>query len=211
MCPANIETFASANGERPWHEIGFVFEPGEYPSLETMMKMSETDTLVKFYRVASGSEYDPDDEMNDAYDPELDFFNEHIPGWYSVKRFCPQYPERHGTVYNMVRSRYRLFQNFDVAEFLQLVLEQAGSLDMEYRWDTMGTLGNGNRFFATLLMPEDLVIIGTDRITRAILGTTSHDGSKPFIAKNINERPVCANTLAMALREAGNQIKIRHT
>lgn len=209
--PANVEYMASANGQIPWHEIGFVFEKGEYPNLQAMMKASETDTLVKFYRVASGIEYDPDDPMNDDFDPELTIFDSHIPGWYAVRRWCPQYPERQGTVYNMVKSRYRLFQNYDVAEFLELVLKQAGSMDMEYRWDTMGTLGNGNRFFATLMMPQDLVINGTDRITRAMLATTSHDGSKPFIAKNINERVVCANTLGMALREAGNQIKIRHT
>jgi phage/plasmid-like protein (TIGR03299 family) len=207
--PANVEFMASANGIIPWHEIGFVFAEGEFPDIDAMLRASRTDTEVGFFHLFSGADAAPDTRGD--FDPSGEIGTQYVPDIYAVRRQAPQYPEYDGTLFGVVRSRYRIFQNRDVAEFGELVLAEAGTLGLNFQWETMGTLNGGSRYFATLKMPEDLVINGTDHITRYLLLTTAHDGSKPFIGKPVNERVVCNNTLTAALREHTPEIKIRHT
>jgi len=77
-------------------------------------------------------------------------------------------------------------------------------------YETAGVLGNGERVWAL----ADLGLgfnIGDDVHKNFVLFVTGHDGSMAHTYKLVDERVVCANTLAMALSEKGFKSSFRHT
>lgn len=80
------------------------------------------------------------------------------------------------------------------------------------KYESAGALGNGERIWVMARIPEaDFVIDGGDEHRAYLLGTTSHDGSSSEVYMMVDERVVCANTLATALAEKGTSFRIRHT
>ena len=107
----------------------------------------------------------------------------------------------------IVGSRYGIVQNEAVAEFGDLLLNG------RRRWETAGSINGGRVVFLTLVALDDLVLDPNgqaDTIRKYLMLQTSHDGSTNIIAKKVDTRVVCSNTLDVALREAGNVFKIRH-
>lgn len=64
-------------------------------------------------------------------------------------------------------------------------------------------------------MPDYIRIKGAngkeDVVEKFVLLTNSHDGSSPTIAKLTPIRVVCNNTLSAALKDAEQEVRIRHT
>lgn len=108
----------------------------------------------------------------------------------------------------IVGRRYKLFPNEELFAFGDELT------NLRRRWETAGSIEGGRTVFATLADTEDIVLDPNgagDVIKKYLLLKTSHDGSGKIIAKKINTRVVCKNTLNIGLRENGAEFSIRHT
>ncbi len=108
----------------------------------------------------------------------------------------------------IVGTRYRLFPNEDLFAFGDELTNS------RRRWETAASVQGGRTVFATLADPDDIVLDpngSADVIKKYLLLKTSHDGSGKIIAKKVNTRVVCQNTLNIALGENGAEFSIRHT
>lgn len=121
-----------------------------------------------------------------------------VPEQFAVVRIEPE------TVLSVVGSRYVPVQFRDVAA----LANPAG-----LKWDSMGVVDGGVGFYGQALLGEDKIRRG-DSVETLLTVTASHDGSSPVIAGDTTVNIVCANTLAMARKQARATInggKVRHT
>lgn len=107
-------------------------------------------------------------------------------------------------------DRYEIIQNERAFTFIDAILEQTDGA----HYESAGALGHGERIWALARVPEaDIQIAGTDdRSLTYLLVATSHDSSIGFQSRLTSTRVVCANTLNVALNEAGRSIfRVKHT
>lgn len=76
--------------------------------------------------------------------------------------------------------------------------------------DTIGSLGDGEKMFLTLIMPIDINVPG-DKMGMYMTATTGFDGTTATRYDMTPVRIVCANTWAAAHAASKAQIKFRHT
>lgn len=110
-------------------------------------------------------------------------------------------------VLGTVGGRYEILSNEEALNF-------GDQFSKNRRWETAGSIENGTRVFATLAEADDIVLDPkgqNDTVKRYTLITTAHDGSGLVVIKRVHMRVVCKNTLGIALREAGDEVKVRHT
>lgn len=108
----------------------------------------------------------------------------------------------------IVGTRYKLFSNEELFAFGDNLTNE------RRRWETAGSLNGGRTVFAALASIDDIVLDPNgsgDVIKKYLMLTTSHDGSGKIVAKKVNTRVVCANTLNIALKENGAEFSLRHT
>lgn len=107
-----------------------------------------------------------------------------------------------------VGADYSILQNklaFDGIDTLLAAKEGA-------HYESAGALGNGARIWVMARIPEAIRIIGTqDESKLFLLAATAHDGSMSYQFKLVAERVVCENTLSVALGEAGQVVRIKHS
>jgi phage/plasmid-like protein (TIGR03299 family) len=143
---------------------------------------------------------------------------------YDVKRaavmFMPQdydhdritMPERH-VLYrsdtwkplSVVGQGYKIVQPKQILETFRDLIDISG-----FEMDTVGALSDGKRVWALAKVGKAASIIGNDRVQRFLLVATSYDSTMSTIAKFVDERVVCHNTITAALGEGGKQIKVHH-
>lgn len=178
----NIAMFASLR-EPAWHGLGTVFT--EEVNTEEMLRIAHLDN----WNV----------RVEEVEVPE---------GYWAAK---PQYrtvrtsPFDHNTtdILGYVGERYHPFQNEELFSFGDALLEGG-------TWETGGSIKNGTRVFGSLALNRSTTI-GDDSVDNYLLVTTSHDGSASIQASVTPVRVVCKNTLNVALRNAKQTFKIRHT
>lgn len=103
-----------------------------------------------------------------------------------------------------VGDRYNPFQNEELFAFGDSLLDGG-------RWETGGSIKGGRRVFGSLALNRSTNIGGVDQVDNYLLVSTSHDGTASIQASVTPVRVVCANTLAVALSQAKQTFKIRHT
>ena len=107
----------------------------------------------------------------------------------------------------VVGNYYQPVQNSEAFTFCD-ALSYEGGLTFE----TAGSLNDGKRVFLSMKMPETIKVAGgKDNVDLYIMVVNSHDGSSPLIATVTPVRPVCANTVAAALKGSVSKYTIRHT
>ena len=106
----------------------------------------------------------------------------------------------------VVGSNYEILQNAQAFEFVDALIGEHGA-----HYESAGGLGNGSRIWCLARLPKDIVVGSKDILRNYLLFATSHDGSMSAVAKLVNLRVVCNNTLTAALGESGIQTKIKHT
>lgn len=192
--PAGIETYkemaAFASLRQPaWHDLGTVFD--KPVSTEEMLKLAHMHGWnLRF-------------ENAEDWMPGFTFVDETL----HVVRDNPFIPGQKD-VLGTVGGRYNIFSNEQIFDFADTLTEG------RRRWETAGSIKNGQKVFATLVATDDLVLDpngSADTIKRYIMLVSSHDGSTTMIVKMVNTRVVCQNTLNIALGEGGAEFKIRHT
>lgn len=101
---------------------------------------------------------------------------------------------------------YTVLQNQEVFSIVDDLL-QTGNFTIE----TAGALNEGKKVFVCLKVNKSIIVNGKDETKQFLLICNSHDGSQAIMAMFTNVRVVCSNTLAAALGEAQDKIRIRHT
>src|SRR5271154_1490613 len=113
-----------------------------------------------------------------------------------------------GAFLGIVGDGYQLIQNAEAFTFCDDLLAQADGA----KYESAGGLGNGEQIWVMARIPEaDFTIDGGDEHKAYLLVSTSHDGSQSLIMKLVDERVVCANTLAIAMSERGTSFRVKHT
>ena len=140
---------------------------------------------------------------------------EHIPeSWNDVSTaslVIRDNPFNKGTdVLATVGKRYKPVQNEELFAFADAIHDA----NPECRWESAGSLKKGKVVFGTVDIPRTMVLDpqGANDATKLYLIVwTSHDGSVAVQAAVTPVRVVCQNTLNLAMRNAKQSFKIRHT
>jgi phage/plasmid-like protein (TIGR03299 family) len=110
------------------------------------------------------------------------------------------------TQLGIVGAAYQPIQNHDCLKWTEALLE-TGAV-----YESAGGLGNGERIWLLARMPmADFTVGKNDEHRVYVLVTTSHDGSMSMTCKMTDTRVVCQNTLAVALADGKQQLRVKHT
>jgi len=112
-------------------------------------------------------------------------------------------------VLSVVGSRYKVIQNEELFAFADNVLDNDSA-----KWESAGSLKKGRVVFGSLDIPRTIVLDpqgANDQTKLYLIVWTSHDGSVSVQAAITPVRVVCQNTLNLAMRNAKQSFKIRHT
>jgi phage/plasmid-like protein (TIGR03299 family) len=113
-------------------------------------------------------------------------------------------------VLSVVGSRYKVVQNEELFAFADNILDG----DESCKWESAGSLKKGKVVFGSLTVPRTMVLDpqgANDQTKLYLIVWTSHDGSVAVQAAITPVRVVCQNTLNLAIRNAKQSFKIRHT
>lgn len=106
-----------------------------------------------------------------------------------------------GVALGIVSPRYVPLQNRDAFSFFDAVVREKAAI-----YHTAGALKQGETIWILAKLPGQIRIEGTDDITdQYLLLHNSHDGTAAVRMKMTPIRVVCANTLAVALSNYGDQ------
>jgi phage/plasmid-like protein (TIGR03299 family) len=109
-----------------------------------------------------------------------------------------------------VGKRYKVVQNEELFAFADNIHDA----DPNCRWESAGSLKKGKVVFGTVDIPRTMVLDpqgANDQTKLYLIVWTSHDGSVAVQAAITPVRVVCQNTLNLAMRNAKQSFKIRHT
>jgi len=131
-------------------------------------------------------------------------FGTYIPGMKALVR------EDTGQVFNTVGDGYSVFQNSQLWDLVEAILDQPN-----VAWETGGTLKDGKVVWVLASVDEAFNIKGDESdMLPFIVATASHDGTVGISVRNSNIRVVCWNTLDASAGEAsksGREFTFRHT
>ena len=172
-------------GEKPWHGLGQELKDG---------------ASIDEWKVAAGMNWK-------AQRATVRYATERNDGGMQV------WPDQHvlfrsdtKAPLGLVSDSFQIVQPGQVLEFFRDLVEAAG-----FKLITAGTLKGGRKFWAQADIGAQAAIVGKDVVKQRILLATAVDGSMNTIAKNVSERVVCANTLAIAMGEAGApMVRVSH-
>lgn len=117
------------------------------------------------------------------------------------------HPKLGVTGLGVVGRKYEVVQNSEAFEFLNLVADESGAV-----FETAGSLNDGKQVFVSMKMPEGVTLAGgQDAVDLYLMAYNSHDGTKAFTVSVTPIRPVCANTVRLALRTAKSTFAMKHT
>jgi phage/plasmid-like protein (TIGR03299 family) len=138
----------------------------------------------------------------DVYGNIVNGENIAVPDFYATMRTDTN------TVFGVVGKDYEVVQNAEAFNFFDSIVGNSKDI----RYETAGALGKGERIFITAKLPDYIRVgNGDDVIEKYLFLTTAHDGSGSITAAFTPIRVVCANTLAAALRNMSNVVRIRHS
>ena len=113
-------------------------------------------------------------------------------------------------VLSTVGSRYHVLQNEELFDFADAIHDA----NPECRWESAGSLKKGRVVFGSVDIPRTMVLDSqgaNDETKLYLIVWTSHDGSVAVQAAITPVRVVCQNTLNLAMNNAKQSFKIRHT
>jgi len=117
-------------------------------------------------------------------------------------------------IYGSVRERYETFQNFEMADFAELITDMHGQAIVE----VAGALNEGSRVFMILKLSDLDVdfqfLTEQEKHDWYLFLRNTHDGSGALTAEPTAIRVVCCNTEAAAIGARNKQkgfVSIRHT
>lgn len=178
------------NGD-PWHALGTPVHGTM--TIEQALALAHADYEVT---MASVTVLTPDGFMDD-------------PEQFSTIRLNP-HTDKYQVLGRGLGKGYTIVQNEGLLEKAYAIV---GASKGGAHLDTLGVLYDGKRFFF-YVRTEGLVIDPqgiNDPIEQGIAGYSSHDGSISNTLCFTNTRPVCKNTITMAVEGAKRVFKAKHT
>ena len=124
--------------------------------------------------------------------------NERIPGYKANVRDSDR------KTLGVVTDRYKVIQNTEAFAFTDALLGEG------VRYETAGSLQDGERIWLLAHMPHEYIITG-ERISPYLLFSNTHDGSGAIRVALTPIRVVCQNTLNLALSTAKRSWSMIHT
>jgi phage/plasmid-like protein (TIGR03299 family) len=128
---------------------------------------------------------------------------------YLVVRDNP-YTENSTDVLSVVGSRYKVVQNEELFSFAENLHDGNPNVKV----DSAGSLKQGRVVYGSWSLPNELVLDpngANDKTSLYLIVWTSHDGSVAVQAAVTPVRVRCQNTLNLAMKQAKQSFKIRHT
>lgn len=188
------EMFYYERGGLPWHGLGQPVDKA--PNAAEAIAAAHLDWHVEkralFYQGDDG-------EMRRAQvgGARLD---RDLPAYFTVRTDTER-------ALGIVSDNYQVVQNAEAFAFMDELLGR------ELFYETAGALFQGRRVWMLARLPESLSVDSEeeDLITRYLLLTNSHDGSRAINVIVTPVRVVCNNTLSAATDRFDEGIKIRHT
>jgi len=190
----NGEVAFALRGAPAWHNLANrIFSADEEVTTQTML----------------------DEAKLSNWNVRLSPITEHIPeSWNDVSTaslVIRDNPFNKGTdVLATVGKRYKPVQNEELFAFADAIHDA----DANCRWESAGSLKKGKVVFGTVDIPRTMVLDpqgANDETKLYLIVWTSHDGSVAVQAAVTPVRVVCQNTLNLAMRNAKQSFKIRHT
>lgn len=168
--------------DRPWHGLGIVLT--DYPEIEEAKEKSGLNWTAgtrPMYYEATPGQFVA------------------VTGQNAVVR------EDVNIVIGAVGDRYEIYQNDEMWAFIEMFKHQT-----KCEIETAGSLKNGA---ITWVLAKNGAVeyLTGDPIEEFFLFKNSFDGSSNITLMNTNIRVVCSNTMNMAIRNAQNTFKVRHT
>jgi phage/plasmid-like protein (TIGR03299 family) len=190
----NGEVAFALRGKPAWHNLANrIFNQDEDVTTQTMLEEAK---LANWNVRLSPITNHIDESWNDVSDSSL------------VVRTNPF---NGGTdVLATVGKRYKPVQNEELFAFADAIHDA----NADCRWESAGSLKKGKVVFGTVDIPRTMVLDpqgANDETKLYLIVWTSHDGSVAVQAAVTPVRVVCQNTLNLAMRNAKQSFKIRHT
>lgn len=110
-----------------------------------------------------------------------------------------------GKVLGVVGSKYRPVQNRELAHLIDGLIGEGGA-----QIETCGSITGGARVWLAARMPEQYRLAG-DPVVTYLMVTNFHNGAGPVRANVVPIRPVCRNTINLALTKSLRSWTCRHT
>ncbi|ART48686.1 DUF932 domain-containing protein [Acidovorax carolinensis] len=186
-----IETMAYA-GQTPWHELGNALPAKQ--GMDVWAKAAGMDWRIQEAPVRFLA-LDGKDGLAGLYGEPKEFPEQKV-----LYRSDSQAP------LSVVSSRYQVVQPQQVLEFYRDLTEVAG-----YELETAGVLKAGRKFWALARTGKSVALKGKDVVNGYLLLATSCDGTLATVAMPTTVRVVCNNTLAIALKDGMNAVKVPHS
>jgi len=181
--------------EIAWHKLGQIVQ--DYPTSAEAMQYAGLN-----YEVIKSPLFTQGRTAIDVHGNIIDGGELAVPDYYATLR------SDNNSVLGVVGKDYEIVQNADAFAFFDAIVGENRCV----KYETAGALGKGERVFITAKLPDYIRVgNGDDVIEKYLFLTTSHDGTGSITAAFTPIRVVCANTLAAALRNMTNVIRIRHT
>jgi phage/plasmid-like protein (TIGR03299 family) len=105
----------------------------------------------------------------------------------------------------VVSKRYQVVQPGEILEFYRDLTDMGG-----FELETAGVLKEGRKFWALARTGQSATLRGRDQVNGYLLLATACDGTLATTAQFTSVRVVCNNTLAIALSQGDNAVKVPH-
>lgn len=121
----------------------------------------------------------------------------------TIRMDLPLYnPDR---ILGIVGPSYTIVQNVDAFSFFDEIVEEDRAI-----YTSVGVLGHGEKVFIVAKLPMEFWV-EQDKFETYVTLVQGHDGMNALKVFPTSVRVVCANTLAMALRQKKTAVSLRHT
>ena len=111
-----------------------------------------------------------------------------------------------GEALSVVSQRYHVVQPREILEFYRDLTEISG-----FELETAGVLKGGRKIWALAKTNQSATLKGNDMMQGYLLLATACDGTLATTAQFTSVRIVCQNTLAVALSNGNNAVKVPHS
>lgn len=190
---SNESMFMSANVQA-WHRLGTVTEGAQ--DAESALRIAH----LNGWDVRTLPIVIPAQITDLGVTPEIA-----LPDNFAVVRNDPS--DRGAVIpLGVVGSKYTPYQNEQLVDFLTSIMDVSGCVI-----ETAGALGNGERVFFSMRLPEGVKIGGRDLHNHYVTVLAGHDGNFAVRVLVTSVRVVCGNTWQMALRDNVASFVMRHT
>ena len=176
-----IENMARSN-QTPWQGVGMDLSP---------------DQTIDTWLHASG--------MNFQYLESPVTYYDDIGNGHSFPEHKVLYRSDNRLPLSIVSRRYHVVQPREVLEFYTDLVDVFG-----FQLETAGVLRGGKKVWALAKTGHHASINGNDPVNGYLLLATACDGSLATTAQFTSIRVICSNTLAVALKSQGTNVKVPH-